>query len=243
MPNQSLRQPQYQWKDEMPDPPEVSLCVHTYMPNQEGYFNERREVIQRCLSSLVSTAPKSYELIIWDNDSLYSLRHDLELYGGTLICSAYNVGAYRARRRMFHIARGKYLMFTDDDVEFLPGWFEKQKEVIEAYPWRPIVVGGTPETPNWRLAAFTKQVIDSGELKTVGEGWVTHNGVKAQVGSNHMQFLTVRDSFPNYPEPGTNKCWHWASPFDMHLVGFRTMGLNTADTVVRHMGRGETYED
>jgi glycosyltransferase involved in cell wall biosynthesis len=231
----------------MPRQPEVSLCVHTYLPNEEGYFEDRVKVIDRCLHSLTYTMAKTdFELIIWCNGSITTFR---EYYlmdnwsNHTLILSKDNVGAYRARRRMFHMARGKYLMFTDDDVEFLPGWFEKQKQVIEAYPWRPIVVGGTPETPNWKLATFTKQVIDSGQLKAVGEGWVTHNGVKAQVGSNHMQFLTVRDSFPNYPEPESNRCWHWASSFDMHLVGFRTMGLNTADTVVRHWGRGETYED
>jgi glycosyltransferase involved in cell wall biosynthesis len=205
-----MRNPQYGWKERIPDPPEVSLCVHTYLPNQEGYFRDRGQVIHKTLNSLINTVhPWQYELIIWDNNSTPEFKESIDWYPATKIFSRYNVGPYRARKAMYHLARGKYLMFTDDDVLFLPGWYEAQKAIIESNPGRPIIVGGTPETPN------------------------------PITGASHMQFLTERETFPNYQEPNTNCSWHWARPHDVYLVRQGTLGFNTDETVVRHIGREE----
>jgi hypothetical protein len=261
----TMRNPIYENPTYVPEPPEVSICTHTYLPNQEGYFKDRWAIIHKSLDSLVKSLEGiDHELIIWDNNSIPEFRDSLRWYNAKIIFCPYNAGGYRPRTGMYKLARGKYITFGEDDLLFEPDWYQKEKEVLEACDWRPCVVGGVPGTRReFPLGAVALRYVEEGKLKVKDRGKLIslernkelsyevgheqyrtgedillelHGGVEAYLGGSHMQFLTERETFPIYPEPQTLKSWHWAKTFDRYLMERSVVGLTTVDAVIHHMG-------
>ena len=252
--------------DLMPPEPEVSLCVVTHVSDQW-----RANVIIQSLKSLHETTEHlDREVIIWDNAGATFFREGmLRVFGfaNTLVLSP-NVGPYRARRALCHMARGTYLMFTDDDVEFLPNWYENEKHVVDGY--EKAVVGGCPirrlnaclnQNTTWEIQKGGMQVLERGELMT--DGYIQRvskelgvqpnggtdtlvglpNGARAYAHGSHMQFLCRRDDFPGYPEAPNEKVFPWAKPYDRYLVDNGVVGLTTEVQYVRHIGERDEPSD
>lgn len=259
--------PRYEYPTYVPDPPEVSIGVVTYLPDREGYFEQRLEIIDQCLHSITYTMRDvDYELIIWCNASMSSFKRYLldNWKEHRIVFCPYNAGMYRARTVIQLSARGKYLHLTDDDILFTDGWYPKMKAIIDACPIRPIHVGGMPATFNWPapLSLVTLQKIRSGELKLLDQGSLISKerreeyfketmtgkmegedtlievapGINAWALGSHCSFLTERETFPIYPDPGTQVSFHWSKRMDNYLMEQGLIGLSTEEAVLHHMG-------
>jgi len=97
----------------------VSLVVVT---------RDARAKVERCLEALRATAEPEHptELIVVDNGSQDGTREWLAARADlTLIANADNAGAPRARNQALGVARGRWIVFLDDDVIVTPHWLSR----------------------------------------------------------------------------------------------------------------------
>jgi glycosyltransferase involved in cell wall biosynthesis len=120
-------------------PARVTVTVLTYIPNQIGYFQNRLDVTLACLESIFVNTSIPYDLMVFDNGSnpetvsaLQALKNKGKIE--FLILSNQNIGKIGALQVMLKAAPGEVIAYCDDDVFLLPGWLERQLEVIDTYP-------------------------------------------------------------------------------------------------------------
>jgi len=127
-------------------PARVTVCVLTYLPNDIGYFRNRFDVTRVCIESILQNTKTPYDLMVFDNGSrpdLVDYLQDQKDEGkiNFLVLSSQNIGKIGALQVMFRSAPGEVIAYTDDDVFFLPGWLERQLEVLDTYPDVGMVTG------------------------------------------------------------------------------------------------------
>jgi glycosyltransferase involved in cell wall biosynthesis len=150
-------------------PARVTVAVLTFIPNLEGYYRHRMDVLRLCLESILRNTPRPFDLLVFDNgscepvvDYLRSLQQagDIDI----LLLSAKNLGKIGALQVLFNAAPGELIAYCDDDILFYPGWLEAQLAVLEAYPNAGMVSGvpvrNAARLPSWANQAF----IDSGPV-------------------------------------------------------------------------------
>jgi len=127
-------------------PTRVTVAVLTYVPNEVGYFANRFDVTRACLESILKHTSSPYDLMVFDNgsdqrlvDYLRSKRDRGEI--DFLLLSSRNIGKIGALEMIFNAAPGSVIAYSDDDVFFLPGWLEKQIQVLDTYPDVGMVTG------------------------------------------------------------------------------------------------------
>ncbi len=115
----------------MPD--EISLQISTILLNWN-----RAELLSKTISSYLKTINADYELIVVDNNSEDKsvevikaicenhLNHHAILLNKNVGGEALNIGA--------ESARGKYIHFSENDIEYLPGWWEELQNKFEKFP-------------------------------------------------------------------------------------------------------------
>jgi glycosyltransferase involved in cell wall biosynthesis len=120
---------------------EYSIVVPTY---------QRRDSLARCLKAIAALEfPRGrFELIVVDDGSpappadliasLASLDPTLQ---ARLVCAAHG-GPAAARNAGAHIARGRYLVFTDDDCAPHRGWLQAIDHCLAAASGPSTVIGG-----------------------------------------------------------------------------------------------------
>ncbi|MDH4152409.1 MAG: FkbM family methyltransferase [Nitrospira sp.] len=97
----------------------------------------RYELTRQCLEALAkTTGGVSWELIIVDNHSTDGTAAFLETLGGDIrvITNEDNVGFARACNQGAHMARGKYIVFLNNDTIPLDGWLQELLNEVESYP-------------------------------------------------------------------------------------------------------------
>lgn len=132
-----------QKSDYVPD--RVTACMLTYVPNQVGYFEKRFDVMKLSLESLIRHT-SNCDIMVFDNGSSPEVVEYLKTLRDTkrihfLILSSVNIGKISALQIMFRAAPGKVIAYNDDDVFFMPGWLERQLEVLDTYPNVGLVSG------------------------------------------------------------------------------------------------------
>jgi glycosyltransferase involved in cell wall biosynthesis len=123
-----------------PERPErVTVAVVTYIPFQEGYFEQRLAILKLCLASLLAATSRPFDLLVYDNgscpealDYLVDLRRRGHIQ--YLILSDRNVGQVGAWNFVFGAAPSEYVAYADSDVLFYPGWLDEELKVMEAFP-------------------------------------------------------------------------------------------------------------
>ena len=117
----------------LPAPPDVTLGVVTHC-SSNPYYEGRINILRLCLDSMLKgVAGINYELIIWDNGSTEYWHEKLAEYNPTVFVKSPNIGIGNAQIGLAHIARGKILCITDDDILFHPMWFPKQMEILQTF--------------------------------------------------------------------------------------------------------------
>ena len=127
-------------------PSRVTAAVVTYIPNLEGYFAHRLEVLKLCLTSLIATMEPAGDIMVLNNGSCRQVREYLEslLESGNisyLVHAEKNLGVIGGFRILFNAAPGEVIAYCDDDVFYYPGWLKAHLEILDAFPGAGMVSG------------------------------------------------------------------------------------------------------
>ena len=120
-------------------PARVTVAVLTYIPELEGYYKHRLDVLKLTLASIIANTTQPYDLMVFDNGSCKAVvdyLRDMKTPGKVdyLMLSARNVGKIGALRVLFDAAPGELIAYSDDDIFFYPGWLKAQLEILQTYP-------------------------------------------------------------------------------------------------------------
>jgi len=120
-------------------PARVTLAVLTYMPNFDGYFSHRFDILRLSLDSLLANTTIPYDLMVFDNGSCVEVVDYLRGLNDMgkiryLLLSSENIGKIGALQIMFQAAPGEIIAYSDDDILFEPGWLEAHLQIIDTYP-------------------------------------------------------------------------------------------------------------
>jgi len=244
--------------------PDFSLTIHTYH-GPDGYYKEHERITRLCLDSMIAGAKgHNTELIIWDNGSPPAFREMLRSYKPDVLIESPNVGPHNARRALCHIARGKYINFTDDDILYSPDWLTKMFAVMTTYP-NTAVVSGSPingefkrdftpahkfadQTPGCRKVTgfdlipkeweadwcYSIGKKPEGHKASLQETYIEYGGVKAWAQAHHMQMFCNRQIITPFMQPTTDIIQFWDIAKEISAAGH--LQLTTYDRTAVHIG-------
>lgn len=147
-------------------PASVTVAVLTYVPHLEGYFQNRFEILQFSLASLLANTHQLYDLLVFDNGStgeVVQYLQDLQSQGAIryLFLSSENIGKIGAFNLLFKAAPGEYVAYADDDIYFYPGWLEAHMKVVEAFPGAGMVSGIPVRDASHRASKSLRRLMES----------------------------------------------------------------------------------
>jgi len=127
--------------EKVAQPAEITVTVVNCIPFISGYYEQSLDVLKMVVESLNATreAAHPYDVMIFDNRSCSEVREYLKEASDQgkiqyLIFSDTNIGKIGAWNYMFGAAQGKYVVFSDGDILFRPGWLQASLELFEAFP-------------------------------------------------------------------------------------------------------------
>lgn len=129
-------------------PSRVSAAMMTYIPNLEGYFTHRLEVLKLSLDSLIHSVGEKTDIAVFNNGSCIQVREylDNQLEVGRidyLFHSRRNLGVIGGFKVLFNALPGDVIAYCDDDVLYYPGWLDSHLEILDTFP-RVGMVSGAP---------------------------------------------------------------------------------------------------
>lgn len=156
-------------------PAEVTVAVITFIPDLSGYFQDRLEVLQLGLSSLIKHTTIPHNLMVVDNGScseVVDYLRDLQTAGRLdyLLLARQNLGKIGALRMLCEAAPGGVIAYSDDDILFYPGWLEAQLEILHSFPKAGMVSG----LPVRNAALHARQSLERLTQKDVPGLSITH---------------------------------------------------------------------
>ena len=127
--------------EKVAQPAAITVTVVNCIPFLSGYYEQSLEVLKLVVDSLNATRTQAhpYDVMIFDNRSCAEVRNYLKEANDqgkiqTLIFSDTNIGKIGAWNFMFGAAQGQYVVFSDGDILFRPGWLEASLELFETFP-------------------------------------------------------------------------------------------------------------
>ena len=129
-------------------PSRVSAAMMTYIPNLEGYFTHRLDVLKLSLDSLIQSIGEKTDIAVFNNGSCIQVReyldHQLEVGRiDYLFHSRKNLGVIGGFKVLFNALPGDVIAYCDDDVLYYPGWLDAHLEILDTFP-RVGMVSGAP---------------------------------------------------------------------------------------------------
>ena len=127
--------------EKVAQPAEITVTVVNCIPFLSGYYEQSLEVLKVVIESLNATREPDhpYDVMVFDNRSCAEVRQYLKEASDEgkiqyLVLSDTNIGKIGAWNFMFGAAQGKYIVFSDGDVGFRPGWLSASLELFETFP-------------------------------------------------------------------------------------------------------------
>ena len=127
--------------EKVAQPAGITVAVVNCIPFLSGYYEQSLEVLKVVVESLNATREEAhpYDVMVFDNHSCTEVRtylKDANEKGKIqyLVLSDTNIGKIGAWNFMFGVAAGKYIVFSDGDVGFRPGWLTASLELFETFP-------------------------------------------------------------------------------------------------------------
>jgi glycosyltransferase involved in cell wall biosynthesis len=140
--------------EKVAQPAEITVAVVNCIPFLSGYYEQSLEVLKVVVESLNATREVAhpYDVMIFDNHSCAEVRAYLKEVSDQgkiqyLVLSDTNIGKIGAWNFMFGAAQGKYVVFSDGDIEFRPGWLSASLELFETFPNVGMVTARPLSTP------------------------------------------------------------------------------------------------
>ena len=127
-------------------PSRVTAAMMTYIPNLEGYFMHRLDVLKLSLDSLIHSVAGQTDIMILNNGSCAQVREylDRQLESGKigyLLHSRRNLGVIGGFKILFNAAPGEIIAYSDDDVLYYPGWMEAHLNILDTFPKAGMISG------------------------------------------------------------------------------------------------------
>jgi hypothetical protein len=127
-------------------PSRITAAMMTYIPNLEGYFTHRLEVLKLSLNSLIQSVPGQTDIMVLNNGSCAEVRHylDDQLEAGRigyLIHSRQNLGVIGGFKVLFNAVPGEVIAYSDDDVLYYPGWMDAHLKILDTFPMAGMISG------------------------------------------------------------------------------------------------------
>ena len=137
---------------EVAKPERITVAVLNYIPVLAGYYSQMLDVLKVCLGSIRDTADLPFDLLVFDNGSCEEVTRYLneEKNQGRiqyLMLSSKNLGKGGAWNMIFSGAPGEIIAYTDNDVQFYPGWLSNSVSLLESYPNVGMVTARPFRTP------------------------------------------------------------------------------------------------
>jgi glycosyltransferase involved in cell wall biosynthesis len=139
-------------------PADITVAAVNCIPFLSGYYEQCLEVLKTCIGSLHANTPEPHDLMVFDNHSCSEVRrYLLEAYERGiiqyLVLSDENIGKIGAWNYIFGAAQGKYIVFSDGDIGFRPGWLPASLALFETFPKVGMVTARPLRTPMQYSAA------------------------------------------------------------------------------------------
>lgn len=232
----------------------------TYIPHLDGYFQNRFEVLQFSIASILANTTPPYDLMVFDNGScgqVVEYLRNLQTSGDLnhLFLSTENIGKIGAFRLLFDAAPGEFVAYADDDIFFYPGWLEAHLEIIESFPDVGMVSGAPVRDASDRASKSLKRLIETGisDLKVSWErripdeweaDWAQSVGrdpdLHLQDTRNHQDLILEKDNIEAF---GSASHFQFLSPKEVilkalpHSWSGKLMGeMNELDNAVDELG-------
>jgi glycosyltransferase involved in cell wall biosynthesis len=259
--------------EKIAQPAEITVTVVNCLPFLSGYYEQSLDVLKVVVESLNATREAShpYDVMIFDNHSCAEVRAYLKEASDQgkiqyLVFSDVNIGKIGAWNYMFGAAQGKYIVFSDGDIEFRPGWLSASLELFENFPnvgmvtARPLPTSKefSSATYDW---AIKEKVLEEGpflDREVIAEharslGWkpttaggshkpprqmsrVTFNGKVAYIGAAHFQFMARRDLLHKMVPLHSDQPMRGERALDIAVNDMKLLRLTTIEPLVMHLG-------
>src|SRR5512137_1565174 len=120
--------------EKVAQPAGITVTVVSCIPFLSGYYEQSLDVLKACLNSIHENTPELHDLMLFDNHSCPEVRQYLqEAYDQGviqyLVLSDKNIGKIGAWNFMFGAAQGEYVVFSDSDILYRPGWLAASLEL------------------------------------------------------------------------------------------------------------------
>ena len=148
-------------------PSRVTAAMMTYIPNLEGYFTHRLDVLKLSLNSLIKSVEGQTDVVVLNNGSCAEVREylDNQLEIGRidyLIHSRQNLGVIGGFKILFNAVPGEIIAYSDDDVFYYPGWLDAHLEILNTYPMTGMVSGAPVGYSSEHAVKAVEKFISSG---------------------------------------------------------------------------------
>ena len=125
--------------EKVTQPADVTVTVVNCIPFTSGYYEQSLDVLKACINSIHENTAEPHDLMVFDNHSCREVRDYLkEAYDQGiiqyLVLSDKNIGKIGAWNFMFGAAQGKYVVFSDGDIAFRPGWLPASLALFDSFP-------------------------------------------------------------------------------------------------------------
>jgi glycosyltransferase involved in cell wall biosynthesis len=125
--------------EKVAQPAGITITVVNCIPFLSGYYEQSLDVLKASLNSIHENTPDAHDLMVFDNHSCQEVRQYLQdaYKQGViqyLVLSDKNIGKIGAWNFMFGAAQGEYVVFSDGDILYRPGWLAATLELFRIYP-------------------------------------------------------------------------------------------------------------
>jgi glycosyltransferase involved in cell wall biosynthesis len=124
----------------------VTAAIVTYIPNKEGYFQDKLEIFKFSLESLVKNSKIPLNILVIDNNSCIEVVDELTRMNKNgkidlLVLSNKNIGLNGAYKIIADIAPGEIIAYANDDIFYYEDWLLPQINLLEIFPSVGLVSG------------------------------------------------------------------------------------------------------
>lgn len=264
--------------EKVDQPAEITVALVNCIPFLSGYYEQSLEVLKVVVESLNATRDKAhpYDVMIFDNHSCEEVRtflYESSDHGKIqyLVLSEQNIGKIGAWNFMFGAAQGEYIVFSDGDIGYRPGWLNASLELFKTFPNVGMVTARPLQTPKeYSSATFEwglrEKVLEEGRFLSREVYWeharsierlddkedpsvsvrmprLTYSGKVAYAGAAHFQFMARREILQKIIPLPSEQPMRGERALDIAINQMGLLRLMTEEALVWHMGNRLTGDE